>query len=50
MKSTPDNLAHDLAKLYDEPISEVDAVLMADRLTDFVGLLLEIEAERQASE
>ncbi|HEY9687607.1 MAG TPA: hypothetical protein V6C52_11580 [Coleofasciculaceae cyanobacterium] len=47
MKSTPDNLAHDLAALYDESVSDAEAALMADRLTAFAGLLMEIEAERQ---
>jgi hypothetical protein len=47
MKSTPDNLAHELAALYDEPISDAEAALMADRLTGFAALLMEIEAERQ---
>lgn len=49
MKNASNNLGQELAKLYDEPVSNDDVALMADRLTDFVGLLLEIEAEVQVS-
>jgi hypothetical protein len=45
MKTTSHNLAQDLALLYDEPVSETEATVMADRLLNFVDLLLEIESE-----
>jgi hypothetical protein len=45
MKTTSHNLALDLALLYDEPVSETEANVMADRLLNFVDLLLEIESE-----
>lgn len=50
MQTTSDNLALDLALLYDEPVSESEANMMADRLLDFARLLLDIEAEGTGSD
>lgn len=47
MKSPPSTLEQQLASLYDEPVTDAEAALMAHRLTNFVELLLDIEAERQ---
>lgn len=46
MKATPDSLPRDLAALYDEPISDADAIEMADRLIGLVALLMQIEEEK----
>lgn len=45
MQNTPDIFEQELAGLYNEPMPETEVEEMADRLSDFVGLLLEIEAD-----